>query len=338
MNPNLHQRLLAVVRTGGAAYVRNLAAAERAIYQGQFNVAKVLRATGHGQRVLAQQAARLLQPHIDAVELLTLALGELDDEDDTRWAGVEPANAAEIQKFLDHAGKVRSRLKRFVTRSIQSLADHPDILERDVAMVLWGCVSCGNVVDGDKPSRCDLCGAPGIEFLWFGPFYLITPEHLGPLQPAEILTIVRSTPAALAAAVSGVDYATLERRPTKDEWSCKEILAHFIATDEFLLHVFSEIFSSSEPMPLFTHPNVPWKAHEGKGYETLPADQVLAKLNQMRGRVLDRLDNLDFADWSRIGSSPGTVASILDWGRWLANHDLGHLAQVRRLVGREETG
>jgi len=54
----------------------------------------------------------------------------------------------------------------------------------------------------------------------------------------------------------------------------------------------------------------------------------------VRGLVLERLDNLDFSEWSRIGSTPGTVASILDWGRWLANHDRGHLAQVRRLVGK----
>ena len=47
------------IRTGGAAYVRNLAAAEDAVMKGQFNLAKVLRAAAHSQRIIAMTIARL---------------------------------------------------------------------------------------------------------------------------------------------------------------------------------------------------------------------------------------------------------------------------------------
>jgi hypothetical protein len=60
MDEILRKDLRETVWTGGAAYVRNLAAAEAAILRGQFNLAKVLRAAGHSQRVLAMNAARLL--------------------------------------------------------------------------------------------------------------------------------------------------------------------------------------------------------------------------------------------------------------------------------------
>lgn len=60
MNSELTRHWIAEVQKGGHAYVRNLAAAEAAVVNGQFNVAKALRASARTQRILAMEAARLL--------------------------------------------------------------------------------------------------------------------------------------------------------------------------------------------------------------------------------------------------------------------------------------
>ena len=79
MNSDLKQQMLTEVRKGGQAYVRNLAMAEAAVLNGQFNVAKVLRASAHTQRILATQAARLLAASWDAVNVLEIILTELEE-------------------------------------------------------------------------------------------------------------------------------------------------------------------------------------------------------------------------------------------------------------------
>ena len=79
MNSDLNHHMTAEVQKGGRAHARNLAMAEAAILNGQFNVAKILRASAHTQRILATQAARLLAADWDAVNLLQIILTELEE-------------------------------------------------------------------------------------------------------------------------------------------------------------------------------------------------------------------------------------------------------------------
>ena len=64
---------------GGHAYVRNLAGAEQAILRGQFNLAKVLRAAAHSQRVQAMDHGRVLVKEMDPAALLHEIVTELED-------------------------------------------------------------------------------------------------------------------------------------------------------------------------------------------------------------------------------------------------------------------
>ena len=49
-----------------------------------------------------------------------------------------------------------------------------------------------------------------------------------------------------------------------------------------------------------------------------------------RAETIALVDGLTDADWIRKGTVRGTANSVLDFGSWLANHDVGHLAQARR--------
>ncbi|MGD1974452.1 MAG: hypothetical protein PVI42_19550 [Desulfobacterales bacterium] len=61
------QELIAQYKVGATAYVRNLSIAEDAVQKGHLNIAKVLRAAAHTQRILAMDAARLMVGKTDSI-------------------------------------------------------------------------------------------------------------------------------------------------------------------------------------------------------------------------------------------------------------------------------
>ena len=155
MNEKVARTLALEVATGSQAYVRNLTAAERAILRGQFNVAKVLRAAAHAQRTWAMNAARLLERGLDPADLLAGILGELEQ-------GLEADEA--LVEAQQQSATARQRLIGILQRSMDSLAENPDVLERDVPLSLMGCYQDGNVIEGYREA-CDLCGALSTELV-----------------------------------------------------------------------------------------------------------------------------------------------------------------------------
>ena len=329
MGETVRVRLMREIEVGGAAYVRNVTAAETAVLQGQFNVAKILRAAGHTQRVLAMNAARLLQLQVDGPQLFHTILDELALTSGVAAATEWESDAADIRAFLERSELVRARLRDILQRSLASLAANPDVLEKDVSIFLFGCYSCGYLSEGERPGQCALCGAPTAELAGFGPYYNSTPEHLGRLLPAEIVDALVAAPDDLAAAVEGVGDALLDRKPTPEEWSAREIMAHMIETDRLFLKVTPGILANPVVSPL-VFAVLPWKAHEGKGYESWSAQQLVEEFRGTRREVLDLIRDLTPDLWSRYGSRPGQITSVVDLGRWVANHDIGHLVHIRR--------
>jgi hypothetical protein len=82
----------------------------------------------------------------------------------------------------------------------------------------------------------------------------------------------------------------------------------------------------------------PWKLHEGKGYDDLPAAELLNRLRQARATSLALVRELTPEQWGRRGLVRGAGTSLLDLGTWLANHDRGHLAQLRSRLATAASG
>ena len=131
METEFDQLLTAEVERGGRAYIRNLVAAEEAVLRGQFNVAKILRALAHSQRVLAMEAARLLYHKPSSADLFDMILEEMDAGDTLHASEGSTAHEQLIQ-----SAKVRASLRDLVRRSQVSLQDNSDVLESDVAQIL----------------------------------------------------------------------------------------------------------------------------------------------------------------------------------------------------------
>ena len=332
MDSELERSLMAEMRKGGHACVRNLAAAEAAVLNGQFNVAKVLRASAHTQRILAMEAARLLAGDLNAASLFEAILTELENESApevlTTASNLDSATKAKLEQFTT----VRERLKDVVRRSLASLSANSDVMESDVSQFLWGCYGCGYIAEGDRPDSCPICGALGVEFEWFGPFYAATPEHLGQLTPSEIVATLETIPDEVALVISKVSDDVLSRKPSEEEWCVKEIVGHILETDLLFVRRLRVILEG-EGIPAIPRSAPPWKLHEGKGYEEMSADELLERLRRARSASLELVRSLKPEQWSRQGTLLGTATSVLDLGSWLTNHDRGHLAQIRQLCG-----
>jgi rubrerythrin len=324
MYSTLKHALLAEINTGGQAYIRNLVAAEAAILQGQFNVAKVLRAAAHAQRATAMTAARLLVDELESTALFDTIRTELG-----RGADLDMGQAEDkaVRAKFEQMITVQEGLQQIIRRAISSLDANPDVLESDVPIFLWGCYGCGHIMEGDAPDVCPVCGALAVEFEWFGPFYGATAEHLGQLTPADMMDIIAVIPERVAGAIDNVDDATLRRQPSAEEWCIKEIVGHMIET-HVLFQERVRFILESQSISALPRPVPPWKLHEGKGYEDLSADELVERLTQVCSASLALVRDLTPKQWARRGTIVGTANTILDLGTWLTNHDRGHLAQI----------
>lgn len=306
----------ALERSAGLAALA-LAGAEEAVRNGQFNLAKVLRAAAHTHRALAHGLAREQLGSFPAPTLIEHAL------DSTRAllagempASTQPGAAASAATILDKA--------------LASLQEHPDVSERDVAQFLWGCHLCGYLAEGRRPDSCPVCGALAPDFEMFGPFYAQTSERLGRMDPREILETLFSAPAALEAEIRDATPAMLAAHPAEGEWSLAELIAHIIETDLlFAARLRAVIAQNDAPVDGQV---MPWLLHVGKGYEELDAAALVRRFRDSRAASLALIQDLTPRDWARRANMRGSVATILDFGTWIANHDTGHLQQVRRMV------
>jgi len=332
MEPNPRDPLMAEVDRGGRAYIRNLALAEVAVLRGQFNVAKVLRALAHAQRVQATAAARLLVHDLNPAEAFRTILAELENPSISGSAAMTISSDPLLRSWVEESIVVRARAQDLARRALARLKGHSDVTETDVAQTLWGCYGCGYVAEDTLPDACPVCSAPATEFAWFGPFYSSTPEHLGQLRPAEILAILVAVPDEVEAVIAGRDEAWLAHTTSREEWSIKEIVGHMLETDLLFARRMRTVLEDPG-VPSIDTPVPPWKLHEGHGYEELPVPDLLGRLRQARAGSVNLVRGLRPEDWTRRATIGGSTTTVLDLGTWLANHDRGHLAQIRQLVG-----
>ena len=296
--------------SSASQYFNTLAAIERAVISGHFNIAKVLRAVAHVQQVVALDHARSKT----SSEALSESMKNFVATD----YRIDTSDGIPVE--------ATSRMNEIVERSLKSLESNEDVSESDVAQTLWGCTNCGNVVEHEQPDVCDLCGALAPEFKGFGPFFSGTVS--GNLKPKDIIRILEEAADETLEIISGVDEKMLGHKPEPTEWSAKETLAHMLETDGLFVARIDFILNGdgSKEWP---NPMPPWKLHEGKGYNDMESGAVLDRYLANRRHSLEILRSLSEADWAKqVGGQ-----SLLALGTWASTHDRGHMEQLRRACG-----
>ena len=127
----------------------------------------------------------------------------------------------------------------------------------------------------------------------------------------------------------GASEKELRRRPQDDEWSLKEIAAHLRDSEELALEQIRLMVDGEGPqLPSRDVDALPLE----RDYRSADVQELLRAFAGLRRQTHRLLWSLAPEDWGRCGRHPyrGEV-TIAQIARELAEHDLGHLWQARRL-------
>ncbi len=140
---------------------------------------------------------------------------------------------------------------------------------------------------------------------------------------------LREAGGTLVSEFAGLDEAALRHRPAEDELSLKEIAAHLRDAEELALRQLTA--ASEEPdkrLPVWGIDVLPFE----RNYRDADLTGVLGEVRNLRRQTTALLWMLRDWDWRREVTHPyrGEI-TIETIARELAQHDLEHLWQVRRL-------
>jgi len=127
----------------------------------------------------------------------------------------------------------------------------------------------------------------------------------------------------------GIEDEALIRRPNEDELCMKEIAAHLRDTEELaVLQITSLIESPHKPVPVWDVDILPME----RDYRGGNLDRFLNEFRGLRRETTNLLWGVREYEWRKPGKHPykGTI-TLEEIARMLAQHDLEHLWQVRRL-------
>lgn len=182
---------------------------------GHYNVSKLIWALVYAEEVRASNAAG-----IPVGEALHAALAELIADLRTQSAPPDLIHALEngLEEIVHERPSSLDALPRvFVSRT------------------------CGDVFVGERPAetRCD---DDPFDLREFAPHY-----YLDPAPVPELLGMLRTFPATIAAVLADVDDALLTASPAPGEWSVHALLQHLDVTQGLLINRVRQILNEDTP-------------------------------------------------------------------------------------------
>jgi hypothetical protein len=147
---------------------------------------------------------------------------------------------------------------------------------------------------------------------------------------AALLERLKATARDLVSLTSGVAKPQLERRPAPREWSAAMVVSH-LADAELVYSVRIRSILTDERPLLLNFDEAAWTER----FWTVDGDvkETLNRWRVMRDHTVRLLESLEEAEWRRAGVHPQRgEQTTRQVASQLAEHDRGHLDQLRRAV------
>jgi hypothetical protein len=147
-----------------------------------------------------------------------------------------------------------------------------------------------------------------------------------------ILKALREAGNSLLSELYTLDDDELQQRPAEDEWSLIEIAAHLRDAEELaLLQLSAAIEEPHKPLPAWDIDVLPTE----RDYRAADIGRILSEFRGLRRETTALLWDLSPSQWEATALHPyrGEV-SVEQIARELAQHDLEHLWQIRRIKYR----
>jgi hypothetical protein len=156
-----------------------------------------------------------------------------------------------------------------------------------------------------------------------------------PLTIAQVLTQLEEQPEAIAALTAGLPPARLHRHESRGEWSVNDVLAHLRSCADMWGKYIAMIIAEDHPTIRAVNPTTWIKSTNYPELEFAPSFRAFA---MQRAELLAFLRPLKTAAWSRSATVTGAgrprERTVLEYGRWLANHEQTHVKHIARIVSR----
>lgn len=166
---------------------------------------------------------------------------------------------------------------------------------------------------------------------------MAVPERT-PEKQAEVhrtLKALSDMPKQIVGVARGCNDVQLHRKPAPDAWSARDIVAH--------LRACADVWGRSiERMIAEDHPTIRYVSPRGWIKRTDYLEQgfrdSLRAFSEARAGLVATLGALDVAGWSRRATFTGTTlgrdATVFIYAKRIVDHELGHLDQLRRTLGK----
>jgi uncharacterized damage-inducible protein DinB len=283
----------------GDSLVHLLALAAKLEGEGQYNIAKLLRAAADA---MARRAAHALNLPTDTTGLRS-----------------EIERAAAALSTLDVGTDLVAALRR--GGAVMAEGRLPLVHETPHPYV---CRTCGHTVLGEPPGKCPTCGAWSATFQQFLSVY-----WLDDLEPFAALERLRRTPEDVAALVDGLSEETLTRQPKAGGWSIRQVVSH-LRDAQGVLSARLDLMLEEDNPPLTSQAVFEWAAREEARPPT--TQEVFDTYSASRQETIARLKSIPLTDWWRTGQHEefGPV-TLRQQASYFAAHECTHFPQMESL-------
>jgi hypothetical protein len=149
----------------------------------------------------------------------------------------------------------------------------------------------------------------------------------------QVLTALAATPPRIAALTAGLAPAQLHTRPTPDEWSANEVLAHLRACADVWGDCIVAMLAHDAPTLRAVNPKTWIRKTDYLEQDFQPSFHAFAA---QRSELLAVLEPLAREGWSRAATVTGAgkvlERTVQSYAQRLAVHERPHLKQVERIV------
>ncbi len=153
------------------------------------------------------------------------------------------------------------------------------------------------------------------------------------LTSERVLTLLVETPTRIAALTADLSPEELQRRPTPEEWSANEVLAHLRACADVWGNSIMTIIAQDRPTLRAVSPRTWIKQTDYPELEFRPS---LRAFTTQRADLLAVLSPLPIDAWSRAArvSAVGRVLepTVLSYAQRLVVHERPHVKQIEGIV------
>jgi hypothetical protein len=155
-----------------------------------------------------------------------------------------------------------------------------------------------------------------------------------PLTIDQVLAQLKEQPEAIAALTAGLARDRLHHPPSRGEWSVNDVLAHLRSCADMWGKYIAMIIQEDRPTFRAMNPTSWIKSTDYPELEFAPSFHAFTK---QRAELLALLQPLPKAAWSRsamvTGAGRPRERTVMEYARWLANHERSHVKHITRIVG-----